>query len=94
MMEHNAQFYFANLGADIARCISAAEQKKDERYASSLRRAYKTLRLLRTAGRPEAYEEGLLLLRALEYAKVSSTLDTFSDNLSRLIRYFALASGG
>ena len=60
-------FYFANLGADVERCLRAADDGDEKRYADSLSRAYRTLNYLRS--RPEAYEEGLLLLRGLAFAK-------------------------
>ncbi len=52
----NAQFYFANLGADVMRCALAAKQGNSDRYNDSFARAQKTLSLLHDAGRPEAYE--------------------------------------
>jgi len=81
----NAGFYFANLGADIMRCAAAAKQGNSGRYNNSLARSWKTMSLLRKSGRPEAYEEALLLLRALEYAKKNNTLDAFSKNLNKII---------
>ena len=88
----NAAFYFANLGADIARCIAAAEDNNEPRYASSRARARKTLHVLRDAHRPEAYEEGLLLMRALEYARADGRLEAFRIQLNDLIaRYSPLA---
>ena len=68
---NGARFYFANLGADVARCISAAQRGDMERYYDSLERAYTTLEYVRKEHRPEAYEEGLLMSRALEYARGS-----------------------
>jgi len=92
MISVNAEFYFANLGADVARCITAAEENNIERYTSSLARAHKTLRSLRAAHRPEAYEEGLLLVRALEYARREGRLEAFRIQLNDLIaRYSPLA---
>ena len=74
---------FANLCADVSRCIKASKERNGARYTDSLDRAYKTLHLLRTLKRPEAYEEGLLLLRALEYARFTS-IDTFEDQVNDL----------
>jgi len=80
-----AQFYFANLGADVMRCVSAAKRDDSGRYDSSLARARKTLSFLHKSGRSEAYEEGLLLLRALEYAEKSNMLDEFSADVNKII---------
>ena len=90
MIKRDAHFYFANLGADIGRCATAAIDDNADRYQSSLTRAQKTLGYLRRAGRPEAYEEGLLLLRALEYARIERRLDAFKDQLDTLLAPFAL----
>ncbi|HEY4527400.1 MAG TPA: hypothetical protein VJK53_06200 [Candidatus Paceibacterota bacterium] len=84
-MTRDAKFYFANLGADIARCAAAAVNGDAERYAASLRRAHLTLGHLHHAGRPEAYEEGLLLMRALEYAREDMRLETFTQQLNALL---------
>lgn len=81
----NAQFYFANLGADVMRCVVAAQAGDEKKYEDSLTRAQKTLSFLRATGRLEAYEEGLLLLRALFYARADGTLDIFSRELNRMI---------
>lgn len=88
MSPHTARFYFANLGADVMRCVLAAEHNDQSNYDSSLDRAHKTLAYIHDAGRPEAYEEGLLLLRALEYARASNELGSFRGNLNRLISSF------
>ena len=93
MIRKQAQFYFANLGADILRCARAAETGQEKEYASSLERARKTLRLIEKENRPEAYEEGLLLLRALEYARATSTLPAFRENLNATIEPFAARLG-
>ncbi|HEY4501105.1 MAG TPA: hypothetical protein VJI70_02455 [Candidatus Paceibacterota bacterium] len=39
----DAAFYFANLGADVSRCITASKQGDMARYEDSLSRAYRTL---------------------------------------------------
>lgn len=88
-MNKDARFYFANLGADVARCISAAEKGNMERYEDSLERAHATLEYLRSAHRPEAYEEGLLLLRALEYARADNALPEFNESLNELIAEYS-----
>jgi len=51
--------------------------------------AHRTLEYLRNAGQPEVYEEGLLLLRALEYARRDHTLPIFSKNLNALIEEYS-----
>lgn len=85
MNEKNARFYFANLGADVMRCVVAAQKEDEKRYGDSLTRAQKTLSYLRKAGRPEAYEEGLLLLRALSYAKTNKSLESVAKHLNRMV---------
>ena len=84
-MNRDARFYFANLGADITRCIRAAKDGNETRYDESRARARNTLASIRRANRPEAYEEGLLLLRALEYAKEDGNLPTFNDQVNALV---------
>lgn len=88
-MSRDARFYFANLGADVARCIAATERGNEKHYQDSLDRAYATLNHLRGAARPEAYEEGQLMLRALEYARTEHTLPGFSEHLNKLIAAYA-----
>jgi len=78
-MKKDARFYFANLGADIERCMSALGASNEERYDSALARARTTLAHLRYAGRPEAYEEGLLLVSALRLAKEDQSLERFAQ---------------
>lgn len=85
MNEKNARFYFANLGADMMRCVVAAQAGDEKKYEDSLVRAHKTLTHLRATGRPEAYEEGLLLLRALFYAKANKSLESFAKHLNRMV---------
>ena len=81
---NNARFIFANLGADVVRCIKAAEKGDEVRYQDSLVRAHKTLAHLRMAKRPEAYEEGLLMLRGLEYARSDNELKSFQVNATAI----------
>ena len=80
-MTRTAAFYFANLGADIIRAARAT----DETYEASIERVKRTLQLLRTCGRPEAYEEGLLMERALIYARESGTQDMLERTVNALI---------
>lgn len=89
-MTRNAAFYFANLGADVSRCVSAAKQGNEIRYDDSLARAYGTLEQLHKAARPEAYEEGLLMLRGLALARTTpEALILFQSSLDSLISAFS-----
>jgi hypothetical protein len=88
MIQRNARFYFANLGADIVRCISVSDNPT--RYKHSLDRVWLTLNKLRTVERPEAYEEGLLLTRALEYARRTKELNSFRSNVNKMIEQIML----
>lgn len=89
-MTRDAAFYFANLGVDVSRCVSAAKQDNETRYDDSLARAYRTLEQLHKAARPEAYEEGLLMLRGLELARITpETLTSFQSSLDSLIGAFS-----
>lgn len=86
----DAAFYFANLGADVSRCITASRQGNETRYEDSLSRAYRTLEDLHKAARPEAYEEGLLMLRGLALAQATpESLASFQTSLDSLISVFA-----
>jgi hypothetical protein len=85
-MTRDARFYFANLGADVARCISALRAGDEARYEDSLERAYGTLNHLRTAHRPEAYEEGLLMLRGLSLARTTpAKTSSFEAQVNALV---------
>ncbi len=89
-MMRDAAFYFANLGADVSRCITASKQGDETRYEDSLSRAYRTLEDLHKAARPEAYEEGLLMLRGLALAsETPESLASFQISLDSLISVFA-----
>ncbi len=89
-MTRHAAFYFANLGADVSRCITASREGNETRYEDSLARAYRTLEDLHKTARPEAYEEGLLMLRGLALARTTSeTLASFQISLDSLIGTFA-----
>ncbi len=88
-MTRDAAFYFANLGADVSRCITAAKQGNEARYEDSLSRAYRTLGELHKTARPEAYEEGLLMLRGLALARATpEMLASFQSSLDSLISVF------
>ena len=89
-MTRGAVFYFANLGADVSRCINAVKQGNEVRYGDSLSRAYRTLEELHKTARPEAYEEGLLMLRGLVLARTTpETLASFQTSLDSLISVFS-----
>lgn len=90
-MTRDAAFYFANLGADVTRCISALKRGNDVRYDDSLARAYRTLEALHTTSRPEAYEEGLLMLRGLALARTTpEALASFQSSLDSVIGVFSV----
>ncbi len=86
-MKKDAAFYFANLGADISRCITAAQQHDRESFKDSIDSAYRTLAYI--TDRPEAYEEGLLMLRGLELARADNRLPQFNENLNELIAEYS-----
>lgn len=89
-MTHNAAFYFANLGADVSRCVTAAREGNENRYNDSLDCAYSTLRHLRKAKHPEAYEEALLMLRGLAFARrTPEALLSYQSALNSLIAPFS-----
>jgi len=89
-MIRDAAFYFANLGADVTRCVNAAKQGDDSRYQESLERAYRTADYIRALHRPEAYEEALLMLRGLALARTSpETLTSFQSALDSLMGVFS-----
>ncbi len=86
----NARFYFGNLIADTLRCIKALEAGDENRYMQSLSRARKSLSYLRSAQRPEAYEEGLLLVYGLTLARASDRVNHFKTQLERLALSFTM----
>ena len=45
MNDRNAQFYFGNLGADVMRCVLAAQAGDEKKYDDSLARAQRRLRI-------------------------------------------------
>ena len=86
-MNRDATFYFANLGADIVRCVHASDDPA--RYEAAFGRASRTLDELKRSGRAAAYEEGLLLTSALEYARSEGRLTRFESDVNHLIEPFA-----
>ncbi|OGG47226.1 hypothetical protein A2671_02485 [Candidatus Kaiserbacteria bacterium RIFCSPHIGHO2_01_FULL_49_13] len=89
MSEASAKFYFGNLAADVARCISALELEHRDRFKDSLGRAYDTLEHLR--GYPEAHEEGLLMIQGLIHAREQNNLKGFKEHLYNLVPPFPVA---
>jgi len=87
-MNKDVRFYYGNLVSDVIRSISASLQGDDARYRHSLKRAYKTLAYLRGGKRPEVYEEGLLLLRALAHARARGTLGALRKHLASAMQSF------
>ena len=88
-MTHSAAFYFANLGADVARGASAIRRGDEARYGDALSNAYRTLEKLRATLRYEAYEEGLLMIRGLALARATpDTLAHFQASLDAIIGSF------
>lgn len=88
-MTRSAAFYFANLGADVARGASAARRGDDARYDDALSRAYRTLAELRKTSRHEAYEEGLLMIRGLALSRgAPDMLAHFQVSLDSIIGAF------
>ena len=66
-MIKSAHFYMANLGADVVRCINAADEQDLTRYTASLDRAKHTLSFVADTS-PHAYQEGQSMLTALDLA--------------------------
>ncbi|MEY4747111.1 MAG: hypothetical protein RLZZ416_160 [Candidatus Parcubacteria bacterium] len=85
MNDDRVLFYFANLGADMMRCALAGEEKNIEEYKSSVDRAYRTISLLDAENQPGAAEEGRLLIRALDCARLSNSLPSFRKQLNDLV---------
>lgn len=88
-MKKDARFYFMNLCADVARSAAAASRGDEEGFAYSRTRMGKTLQYLRSEKNPEAYEEGLLLVRGFKLARESGTLQSFRANMGALMRPLA-----
>lgn len=75
---------FANLCADVARCVKAAQQGDEAHYQDSLRRGYKTAQVVHNTGDMSAFEESLLLLRGLEHARIHGGLDVFLAHTDKM----------
>lgn len=86
----NTRLYFGNLLADVARCLAALRAGNENRYEQSLARARKTLAYLRTVGRPEAYEEGLLLVYGLTVARREGNTQRFQAETERMAASYAI----
>lgn len=83
--DKSVNFYFANLGADVIRCIKAAKDNNNLRYESSLARAYQTLQYIRKTKHYTSYEEGLLLLRGLVLARADGRLTSYESRVNTTI---------
>ncbi len=81
----STKFYFANLGADVARCIRAAKDNNELRYERSLARAYQTLDYLHKARCHTSYEEGLLMLRGLALARADGRLNIYESRVNSIV---------
>lgn len=81
----NTHILFANYIVEVGRASRAAEVHDTSRYTTSLDRAAGILEKLRHVGRPELYEEALLLLRGLAHARTQKVLGAFSLSLDSLI---------
>lgn len=90
--EESARFYFANLAADVTRMAKAVEEGNTKRYDELLKHARATLAHLRTTNRHEAYEEGLLMLRAVPLSE-KSDLPRLRSYLDTLVASFTLVPG-
>jgi len=91
--QHTAQFYFANLGADVIRCVSAAKQENEDLYHESYQRAEHTLSFLKEAGDQSAYKEGMLMLNGLEVSRQSDSLDAYATQVNNIIATHAAVMG-
>ncbi|OGG68743.1 hypothetical protein A3E65_01285 [Candidatus Kaiserbacteria bacterium RIFCSPHIGHO2_12_FULL_56_13] len=85
-MTRDARFYFANLGADVARCAQALERHDEKRYQKLLATARRTLERLRES--PSAFAEGELMLQGLELTRDAPA--SFRHELDCLIVPLAL----
>lgn len=79
------KFYFANLGADIARCISALHNNNIDRYNQTFHHAQQTLKKLSVNKNSSAYKEGVLLLEGFNLAREKDMLPLFNKRLNVLI---------
>ncbi len=88
-MKKDARFYFANLGVDVGRCLSATEKHDEEKYDLYLEMMHRTLGYLRDANDPAIYERGLQLIRDFEQAREDNKLSEFNDSLKELIAEYS-----
>ncbi len=89
-MKQDAIFYFANLGADVIRCVNAVRDNNENRYCDSLARAHHTLEQLQNTNSYAAYKEGVLMIRGLELARATpKELASFRLALNSLMCTFS-----
>ena len=78
-MIKDARFYFANLGVDVGRLVSAVMKSNDENYSIALELTHQTLSYLRDEDDSVLYEKGLQLIRDFEQARKDNRLSEFND---------------
>jgi len=88
-MIKDARFYFASLGVDVGRCVSALLKDDLGRYQDHLAEAHRTLEYLRGTVRTSAYEEGKLMLLGMKLAREDNKLSEFNDQLNELIAEYS-----
>lgn len=87
--EKDARFYFANLGVDVGRRVSAELKDDKEMRELSLELTHRTLAYLRDAEDPMMYEKGLQLIRDFEQARDDNKLSEFNDQLNVLLAEYS-----
>ena len=88
-MIKDARFYFANLGVDVGRMVSATMKDNDENYNIALELTHRTLSYLRHENDSVMYEKGLQLVRDFERAREDGRLSEFNDQLNELIAEYS-----
>ena len=88
-MIKDARFYFANLGVDVGRLVSATMKNNDENYSIALELTHRTLLYLRHENDSVLYEKGLQLIRDFEQARKDNRLPEFNDQLNELIAEYS-----
>ena len=88
-MIKDARFYFANLGVDVGRLVSATVKNDEEKYSIALEMTHRTLAYLRRENDPVMYEQGLQLIRDFEQARAGNKLSEFNDQLNELIAEYS-----
>lgn len=88
-MKKDARFYFANLGVDVGRLVSATMKNNDENYNIALELTHRTLSYLRDENDSVMYQKGLQLIRDFEQAREDNRLSEFNDQLNELIAEYS-----